>query len=69
MPFDAHQSFLSLNSLDRRDVRRFPQLADQVRCSSGFTWAKGGVLRVLPSAFGTARPADPDDRTQRVENG
>lgn len=46
MPFDG------LSCRSRRGVTtRFPQIADQVRCSSGFTYALGGRLRALSSAL------------------
>lgn len=40
----------------RREARRYPQLADQVRCSTGYTHAPGGVVRAL-SARGAATSA------------
>jgi hypothetical protein len=32
----------------RLDPGRFPQLADQVRTSTGYTLARGGVIRIPP---------------------
>jgi hypothetical protein len=49
MPFDAFsRGVLRCSRINRRDAKRFPQLANQVRCSSGFTVVPGGVMRALP---------------------
>ncbi len=40
----------------QRELSRFPVLRDQVRCSTGFTYAPGGALRHFPEKKRASHP-------------
>lgn len=51
---------------DRINASRFPQLRDQVRVSTGYTHAPGGVLRLPPGWGDMPRTETPVQRDYLV---